>query len=139
MMELSLLRAPKVSIVMALGVSATLLLALPNFIIPYMLETPKADVLEQEIIAQTAAQQHYPAALVARFVHFQGDLSYAAGFSVFQLAWHIVIFTSLAGMIFAPVGGILARRVGALRSGRTPARGGAAVAATAPAATTVEA
>jgi MFS family permease len=113
MMELSLLRAPKVSIVMALGVSATILLALPNFLIPYMFETPKAGALEHQIIAQAAAQQHYPAALVARFVHFQGDLSYAAGFSVFQLAWHILIFISLAGMIFAPIGGILARRVGA--------------------------
>jgi MFS family permease len=113
MLELSLLRAPRVSIVMALGVFGTLLLSLPNFIIPYMFETPKASVLEQQIIAQTAAQEHYPAAIVARFVHFQGDLGYAAGFSVFQLAWHIVIFSSIAAMIFAPLGGVLARRVGA--------------------------
>jgi hypothetical protein len=113
MLELSLLRAPKVSIVMALGVFGTLLLALPNFIIPYMFETPKASVLEQEIIAQTAAQQHYPAALVAKFVHFQGDISYATGFSVFQLAWHIVIFTSIAAIIFSPIGGLIAKRVGA--------------------------
>jgi len=113
MMELSLLRAPKVSIVMALGVFATLLLSLPNFIIPYMFETPKASVLEQEIIAQTAAQQHYPAALVAKFVHFQGDIGYATGFSVFQLAWHIVIFTSIAAIIFSPIGGLIAKRVGA--------------------------
>ena len=113
MMELSLLRAPKVSIVMALAVFATILVSLPNFLIPYMFETPKSGVLEHEIIAQAAAQAHYPAAIVARFVHFQGDLSYAAGFSVFQLAWHVIIFISLAGMIFAPVGGIIARRVGA--------------------------
>lgn len=113
MMELSLLRAPKVSIVMALAVFGTILLALPNFVIPYMFETPKASVLEQAIIAQTAAQQHVPAAIVARFVHFQGDISYAAGFSVFQLAWHIVIFTAAASMIFSPIGGIIARRLGA--------------------------
>ena len=113
MMELSLLRAPKVSIVMAIAVFATVLVSLPNFVIPYMFETPKASVLEQMIINQAAAQQHYPAAIVAKYVHFQGDIGYAAGFSVFQLAWHIVIFMSLAAMIFSPVGGIIARRVGA--------------------------
>lgn len=113
MMELSLLRAPKVSIVMALGVFGTLLLALPNFIIPYMFETPKASVLEQDILTQTAAQQHYPVAIIKQFVHFQGDISYATGFSVFQLAWHIVIFTSIAAIIFSPIGGLIAKRVGA--------------------------
>jgi MFS family permease len=113
MMELSLLRSPKVSLVMAIAVSGTLLLTLPNFIIPYMFETPKASVLEHEIIAQTAAQQHVPASIVAQFVHFQGDLGYATGFSVFQLAWHIIIFTALASMLFSPLGGVIARRRGA--------------------------
>jgi MFS family permease len=113
MMELSLLRAPKVSLVMAIAVSGTLLLTLPNFIVPYMFETPKASVLEHEILARTAAQQHYPVSVVAQFVHFQGDIGYATGFSVFQLAWHITIFTSLAAMLFSPLGGLIARRRGA--------------------------
>jgi MFS family permease len=113
MMELSLLRAPKVSMVMGISLFATIGLALPNFIIPYMNETPKPGVLTGEIIAQTAAQQHVAASLVAQFVHFQGDIGYAAGFSVFQLAWHITIFTAVSAMIFGPIGGVLARRVGA--------------------------
>jgi hypothetical protein len=113
MMELSLLRAPKVSMVMGIALFATIGLTLPNFIIPYMNETPKPGVLTGEIIAQTAAQQHVAASLVARFVHFQGDIGYAAGFSVFQLAWHITIFTAASAMIFGPIGGVLARRFGA--------------------------
>jgi hypothetical protein len=32
---------------------------------------------------------------------------------VYQIAWHIVIFTSGSAMIFSPIGGIIARRVGA--------------------------
>ena len=113
MMELSLLRAPKFSLLAAIALFATLCIALPNFVIPYMFETPKAKVLESTILAQTAAQQHIPVSIIARFVHFQGDISYAGGFSVFQLAWHIVIFTSGASVLFAPIGGILARKVGA--------------------------
>jgi len=113
MMELSLLRAPKVALVMAIAVFATIGLTLPNFIVPYMFETPKASVLKGEILAQTAAAQHYPVAIVAKFVHFQGDISYAAGFSVFQLAWHITLFMSVSAMIFGPVGALIARRLGA--------------------------
>jgi MFS family permease len=113
MMELSLLRAPKVSMIMGISLFATIGLTLPNFIIPYMSETPKASVLTGEIIAQTAAQQHVAASIVAQFVHFQGDISYAAGFSVFQLAWHITIFMAGSAMIFGPIGGIMARRFGA--------------------------
>jgi MFS family permease len=113
MMELSLLRAPKVSMIMGIAVFATIGVTLPNFIIPYMNETPKASVLKGEILAQTAAAQHYPVSIVAQFVHFQGDIGYAAGFSVFQLAWHITIFTAGSAMIFGPIGGILARRFGA--------------------------
>jgi hypothetical protein len=59
-----MLRAPKVSLVMAIAVFATIGLTLPNFIVPYMFETPKASVLKGEILAQTAAAQHYPVAIV---------------------------------------------------------------------------
>jgi MFS family permease len=113
MMELSLLRAPKVSIVMAISLTGTVLLTLPNYIVPYMFETPSSKVLQNEILTQTAAKEHLPVSLIKQFVHFQGDLSYATGFSVFQLAWHITLYTSLAAMILAPLGGIIARRRGA--------------------------
>jgi len=113
MMNLSLLRAPQVSMVMAVSLFATAAATLPQFILPYMFETPKASALKAQVLAGIAAKEHVPVSLVARFVSFRGDINYAAGFSVFQLAWHVIIFASASGMIFGPVGGLLARRYGA--------------------------
>ena len=58
LMELSMLRAPRSSIVMAIALFATRLLALPRLVIPYMLETPTASSLRNQIIAQAAAKEH---------------------------------------------------------------------------------
>jgi MFS family permease len=114
-MELSLLRNPSVAIIMALAIFATIVVALPQLLIPYMFETPVPSALRSQIIAGIAAQApgHPAPSLVAPYVHFIGDINYAAGFSVFQIAWHITLVTSLVGMTAGPIGGILARRYGA--------------------------
>ncbi|HUN35205.1 MAG TPA: MFS transporter [Trebonia sp.] len=116
MMDLSLLRSPRVSTVMVIALFATAGATLPQFTLPYMFETPKAAALKAQVIAGISAKEHVPASLVGQFVTFRGDISYAAGFSVFQFAWHVVIFMSVASMIFGPVGGLMARRHG----GRLP-------------------
>jgi len=113
MMELSLLRSPQVSLVMAIAVFASILQAMPNYTIPYMMETPTPAALHNLIYAQASARAHAPVAFVKPFIHFQGDVNYAAGMSVFQLAWHVTIFLSISAMIFGPIGGFLARRYGA--------------------------
>jgi MFS family permease len=79
-----------------------------------MFETPTAAALKQQVLAGVAAQTHQPLSVVSQIVHFQGDLSYAtAGFSVLALAVHITIWTALFGMISGPIGGHIARKVGA--------------------------
>jgi MFS family permease len=113
MMDLKLLRKPNVSMVMAASLFATAAATLPQFVLPYMFETPQKTALEAQVIAGVAAKEHVPASIVAHFVTFRGDINYAAGYSVFQFAWHVVIFTSVAGMIIGPIGGFLARRYGA--------------------------
>jgi len=113
MMELSLLRAPQVSLVMLIAVFATICVATPNYLIPYMMETPSPGSLRGQILAAAAAQKHVSAAVIKPFVSFQGDINYAAGMTVFQLAWHITITLSVAAMLFGPIGGYLARRYGA--------------------------
>ena len=113
LMELSLLRDPAVAIVMAISAFATLAIALPQVAIPYMFETPAPNALRSQILAGIAAREHVSVALIKPFIHFQGNINYAAGMSVFQIAWHITIVDSVAGMIIGPVGGLLARRYGA--------------------------
>jgi MFS family permease len=113
MMELSLLRAPKVSILMSVAFLATLTISTVSIIVAYMFETPVAAQLKGSILAGAAARAHVPVALVAKFVTFRGDLSYANGFSVLQMAVHITIWTALFGMLFGVLGGYVCRKVGA--------------------------
>ena len=113
MMELRLLRAPRVAIPMAAAFLITMAISAGSIIVAYMFETPKASVLKGEILAGAAAQAHQPVAVVSQFLTFRGDLSYANGFSVLQMALHITIWTSLFGMIFGIVGGWLCRKIGA--------------------------
>jgi MFS family permease len=113
MMELSLLRARKVAIPMAAAFLVTLAISSISIVVAYMFETPKAPVLQGQIIAGAAQANHTTPAIVAQFVKFRGDLSYANGFSVMQMALHITIWTALFGMLFGILGGIVCRRVGA--------------------------
>jgi MFS family permease len=113
MMDLKLLRHPSVLLVMVASLFATAAATLPQFTLPYMFETPRKAVLESQVIAGVAAQQHLPPSLISRFITFRGDINYAAGFTVLQFAWHVVIFTSVSGMIIGPIAGYVARRYGA--------------------------
>lgn len=112
MMELRLLRAPKVLFLMIISLLATGVLSVISVVVPYMFETPKASVLNGELLTGVAAQTHVPVAAIAPFVHFNGDISYAQGFSILQLAVHVSIWTSVFGMVFGPIGGFLAKRIG---------------------------
>ena len=107
-----MLRTPVVAIIMVLSLLATWAVALPSLLVSYMFETPKPSVLEGETLAGIAAKQHVAVSLLSQFVHFKGDINYAAGFSVFELSWHVTIFLSVASMIVGPLGGLLARRFG---------------------------
>jgi MFS family permease len=112
MLELHLLRAPKVAIPMAAAFLVTLAISSVSIVVAYMFETPKAPLLEAGITAGIAQQQHTTPAIVAQFVKFKGDLSYANGFSVMQMALHITIWTALFGMVFGILGGYVCRQVG---------------------------
>jgi MFS family permease len=113
LMELSLLREPSVAIVMAISVFATMALALPQLLIPYMFETPTPNTLRGQVLAGVAAQAHRPVSQIKLAATFKGDINYAAGFSVFQVATHVTLVLSVIAMIVGPIGGLLARRYGA--------------------------
>jgi MFS family permease len=113
MMELSLLRAPRVAIPMVAAFLVTLSISALGITIAYMFETPAAPVLKGQILAGAAAQAHQPVSVMAKVISFRGDLSYANGFSVMQMALHITIWTALFGMGFGILGGWLCRKIGA--------------------------
>ncbi|HEX3964231.1 MAG TPA: MFS transporter [Trebonia sp.] len=113
LMELSMLRDPAVAIVMAISLFATLALALPQVAISYMFETPTPNTLRNQIIAGAAAKAHVAPSLIKPYLSFRGDINYAAGFTVFQVAWHVTLVLSVTAMIVGPIGGFIARRYGA--------------------------
>jgi MFS family permease/AraC-like DNA-binding protein len=113
MLEISLLVKPAVLILMALAFFVTGIQALLNVLLSYIFETPKPAALQGAIVAGAAAKQHVSASIVSQFLHFQGDIGYAQGYSVLQLAERVTIWSALFTMIFGPLGGWLARRIGA--------------------------
>jgi MFS family permease len=112
MLDLPLLRSPRVLLVMVIQLLLTGTQTIAAFMVAYLFETPPEHQLEQQIVAGLAAKQHVPASAVARFVHFHGTVS-GAGYSVFQVAWHVSIPLAVFTVLGAPVGGWIARRTGA--------------------------
>jgi MFS family permease len=114
MMDLALLRQPRVAMILAISFFVTAVLVVQGFLAAYMFLTGK-DVVEQAVIAGASQKTHVPVSIVQQFVHFRGDLSYAKGFTVWQLSVHILIFMSISAMIVGPLGGMWARRSGPRR------------------------
>jgi MFS family permease len=112
LIEMRLLRAPKVSIVMTIAFLVALASAAISETVIYIFETPKASVLESQIIAAAAAQVHVPVSQISPLFTFRGDLSYAGGLSVMSTALHITIWTALFGVLFGGLGGYVCLKVG---------------------------
>jgi MFS family permease len=129
MIELSLLRAPGVALIVVAGLLATGVQAMIPALQAYLFETPPQAVLQQQVLAAASAQKHIPVTMLANIIHFRGTVS-GSGYSPLQLAEHVSVWLALFIMIFGPVGGFLARRVGAripLIAGTVAMAGGSAL------------
>jgi MFS family permease len=112
MLDFPLLRQPRVLLVMIAQLLLTAVQTVVPLMIAYLFETPPQKQLQQQVLAGFAAKAKVPASVVAPFVHFQGTVS-GAGYSAFQVAWHVSVPMAVFTVIGAPVGGLIARRVGA--------------------------
>lgn len=112
MLDLPLLRSPRVLLVMIVQLLLTGTQTIVALLVAYLFETPPQHQLEQQILAGLGAKNHVPAAAVARFVHFHGTVS-GAGYSVLQVAWHVSVPLAVFTVLGAPAGGWIARRAGA--------------------------
>lgn len=112
-MELSLLRKAPVAMLMGISLLGTMVFSATSIAVIYMFETPPAAELKAQILQGIAAKQNVPVDSLSQLVTFHGDVSYGAGFSVFELAVHITMWSAVFGMIFGPLGGYLARKRGA--------------------------
>jgi MFS family permease len=112
MLDFPLLRSPKVFLVMIIQLLITGTQTVVPLMVAYLFETPPQHQIEQQVLAGVAAQSHAPVAAVAPLVHFQGTVS-GAGYSVLQVAWHVSVPLAVFTVIGGPLGGWLARRIGA--------------------------
>ncbi|NUU22073.1 MAG: MFS transporter [Streptomycetaceae bacterium] len=110
-MDPKLLRAPRVSIVLAIGLFSNMIIGVVGYAIPYMAQIDKAEV-DGGVIAGFAAQAHIPPEVLGPMLQFKGDLGYAMGFSLMALATHIIIFQSVPSMLTGPAAGAWSRKVG---------------------------
>ena len=111
LMDLKLLRSPRVSVLLGIAFFFTGVYSILGYAPSFMFLVGKNQV-EGAVIAAAVKQSHLPASLLEKFISFRGDIGFAAGFSLFQLAWHVLLWVSLAGIVFAVVAALMARRTG---------------------------
>ncbi|GCD95946.1 MFS transporter [Embleya hyalina] len=111
MMDPRLLRAPKVSIVLAIGFLANVVIGGAGLAVPYMAQTDAGEITDR-ILAGAAAQAHAPVEMMRQVIGFEGGMGYALGLSLLGYAVHITIGMSATGMVAGPVGGWWGQRSG---------------------------
>lgn len=113
--DLRLLRSRNLSQLLALTFFFTAAYTGPAYAAAYMFQLPKRQVVEGGILAAAAAQTHTPLSVLAKVLTFRGDIGYAPGFDLFQYALHVLVWGSVATVIFGPVAGAWSRRAGVRR------------------------
>lgn len=111
MMDPKLLRAPKVSVLLAIGFLANMVIASTGYIVPYMAQTDAGE-LKDQILGGAAAQAHMPVEAMRQIITFDGGLEYALGLSLLGYAVYIAIGSSAAGMAVGPLGGLWGKSAG---------------------------
>jgi MFS family permease len=113
MLDLPLLRAPGIWTIMVVSFCIVGVQTLASVMVAYMFETPGPAELQGQILHGAAEKTSTPVSVLSQIIHFRGDTSYGAGYSVLQLAVHITIWVAVFTMIFGIIGGYLARQYGA--------------------------
>jgi MFS family permease len=111
-MDMKLLRSPKLSVLLAIGFLFVGTYTVLGFAPSFMFLVSRTQV-EQAVFAAAVKQSHLPESVLSKFISFRGDIDYAAGWSLFQLAWHTLLWISIIAMILGPLGAVWARHAGA--------------------------
>jgi MFS family permease len=116
-MDIKLLANPKVSLTLLMMLFASGMLMVVATALGYMSQTPSADQLKQTVTqgvidkAQQMANIKLPPSAIN--VTLDPTYHYGSGFGMLSYAVHLGIWAGVVSMIFGPVAGVLARRVGA--------------------------
>ncbi|WP_157117505.1 MFS transporter, partial [Nocardia vaccinii] len=116
-MDIKLLLHPRVGLTLIMAFFGVFILAEQTYALGYMTQTPSAAQLHttvaQGVIAQTHQMTGVTLPLSVIKIVLDPQYTYGNGFTLLQYALHIGIISGGVGMIFGPLGGLLARRIGA--------------------------
>ncbi|MFE3545300.1 MFS transporter [Nocardia sp. NPDC059177] len=116
-MDMGLLFHPRVAMVLAGALFASLQIGIVSYAIAYMSQTPdEATVtagVQQGTLAGVQAQTGQQLPLEAVLVHLDPGYSYGSGYSLLEFAVRIALLGAVVTMICGALAGVIARRVGA--------------------------
>lgn len=110
-MDPKLLRTPRVSIVLAIGLFSNMIIGVQAYAVAYMAQIDK-EVVDNGVVQGFAAQAGVSADTLRQALVFEGDLGYALGFSLMALAVHITAWQAIPGMFTGPAAGEWGKRRG---------------------------
>jgi len=113
-MDPKLLKAARVSIVLAIGLFSNLIIGVQFYAVSYMAQIDEK-VVKEGTIAGFAEQAGIPIDTMRQGLVFEGDIGYALGFSLMALAIHLTTWQSIPGMVTGPAAGQWATKVGLRR------------------------
>ncbi|MFE7743906.1 MFS transporter [Nocardia sp. NPDC057455] len=117
LMDMKLLFDPRVGVVLLMALFGVAITAVQPLALGYMTQTPDAPHLRDQVAHGAVDQAHEMTGLNLPLSIVKVDLdpgyTYGNGFSMLEYALHVGIWAGLMGMIFGPIGGLLARRYGA--------------------------
>ncbi|WP_433621220.1 MFS transporter [Nocardia sp. CA-120079] len=116
-MDMRLLRNPKVSLTMLMMLFAAGMLLVVATALGYMSQTPSSDELRHTVAQAAVDKAHEMTGMTLPLQLVQVSLDptyhYGSGFGLLSFATHLGIWAGVVSMVFGPVAGILCRRVGA--------------------------
>ncbi|WP_112469369.1 MFS transporter [Streptomyces triticisoli] len=110
-MDLTLLRAPRVAIVLVISLLANMIIGAQSFIVPYMAQTD-GDLVRESTIAAFAKDAGVAVEAMREGLVFQGDIGYGLAFSLLSVAIYLTVWQSAPSLLLGPASGAWARRVG---------------------------
>lgn len=106
-----LLKAPKVSLLLAIGLFSQIMVGIQGYALAYMAQTDR-NVVNDGVIAGVAQEAGTTPDQIAPGIAFHGDISYALGFGLTALAVHLMTWQTVPAMVSGPAAGAIGKKRG---------------------------
>jgi MFS family permease len=106
-----LLKAPKVSLLLAIGLFSQIMVGIQGYALAYMAQTDSKGV-NDAVIAGVAQEAGTTPDQIAPALTFHGDISYALGFGLTALAVHLMTWQTVPSMVSGPAAGVIGKKRG---------------------------